>query len=468
MKHLLTLDLELLDEIVISRNSATTGQHRCLPYIPGSGLLGAAASRLYDETDNRMYDIFHSGQVRFGDGRPVAHGQLASWPVPFAWHGDKGGEATHDHDRWLAAGIFSFVAAGVAASGFIQPQQIREGFVSETGERIRPKTRYRMKTAIDRRTGGAAESQLFGYEALARGQRFRATIRSNDAAHLESLRACLNDVIHLGRSRSAQYGRVRVSTSAVATAAPAFLPVALLDGAPHLVLWLASDLAVRNTETGMPTLTPTLHDLGLADLVGGSPAPGRTFVRTRRYIPYNARRGSHDLERQVIVAGSVLCYRLHEPPAPEIAARLAARLADGLGENREAGLGDVVLDPILEQLLLSPHPVFTPLAAPVRVQSVPEPSHPLIAWLRAGEERDDAETSANRWAERKLAALVRVCDSARQYNGIAADLACGPTAAQWGRVQEAAIAHGERTALLNALVGTDAAPAGADSAICKP
>lgn len=462
MMHELVLDLELLDEIVVSRASATAGQHRCLPFIPGATLLGALASRLYDAGDPRMYDLFHSGRVRFGDARPLAAGRHATWPVPLAWHSDKGGDAPHTSDRWRPHAITSLVAVDLRDSGFRQAQQIRDGFVGETDEHVRPLTRYRMKTAIAADTGSAAESQLFGYEALARGQCFRARIAADDAGLLELLRVQPGSVLHLGRSRFAQYGRVRVHAAAPpAPAAPPHLPLLELDGAWHLVLWLASDLAVRNFTTGMPSFTPTLADLGLDDLLAGAPAADKTFVRTRRYRPYNATRGGHDLERQVISAGSVLGYRLDRRPDPAADDRLAARLGAGLGEHREAGLGEIMLDPALARLLLQRTPELSAAAATTPAAPPTRPEHPLVAWLTAGEARDTAESKANAWAEEKLAALRGVYASARRYNGVAPDLPCGPGASQWGRVQETTVAKPEREALLAALFA-------GDSAVCKP
>lgn len=459
MMHALILDLELLDEVVVSRTSATTGQHRCLPFIPGSNLLGAIASTLYDERDGRMFDIFHSGRVRFGDARPLTPSLQSTWPVPLAWHGDKGGGATHDNERWRADAILNLAATGLDDSGFLQPQQIREAFVGETDERVRPRTRYRMKTAIARSTGSAADGQLFGYEALARGQRFRATLSADDAALLEPLRKHLRDVIYLGRSRSAQYGRAKIVS--VKDSRPlSQAPLATLDGVPHLVLWLASDLAARDAGTGMPTYTPGLADLGLDDLVSGVAATEKTFVRTRRYSPFNAKRRAHDLERQVIVGGSVLCYRLERMPDPQLAARLAERLAAGLGEHREAGLGEVVLDAVLKNLLLSRHPVLSPARERVPLPPPAPPDHPLVAWLQAGEHRDTAESKANGWAEQMLGKLLRAYASARRYNGVAKDLDCGPVASQWGRVQDAAIEKTRREDLASALFE-------GDSAICK-
>lgn len=461
MMHELVLDLELADEIVVSRTSATAGQHRCLPFIPGATLLGALASHMYDANDPRMYDLFHAGRVRFGDARPLTAGDRGTWPVPLAWHSDKGGDSPQNGGRWDPRAIASLVAVGLKDSAFQQAQQIREGFVGETDAHVRPRTRYRMKTAIDRATGSAAESQLFGYEALARGQRFRARITADDAGLLETLHAQLGSVLHLGRSRSAQYGRARIlSATQPAPAASPCLPLAELDGVCHLVLWLASDLAVRDVRTGMPTYTPSLADLGLADLLSGGAAVDKTFVRPRRYRPYNARRGSHDLERQVIGAGSVLCYRLDRRPDPVAEAQLGARLAASLGEHREAGLGEIVLAPALTRLLLQRNPEFVAAAAAIPAQPSVRPDHPLVAWLTAGEQRDKGEFEANAWAEKTLAALRGTYASARRYNGIAADLACGPGASQWGRVQETAVSKPDREPLLAALFE-------GDSAVCK-
>ena len=84
-------EVTLKDNVIISQSSATIGQHQSLDYIPGSVFLGIAAARLYSDFDKDQiaWDVFHSGQVRFGNATLAANGER-SMPVPMAFHTRKG------------------------------------------------------------------------------------------------------------------------------------------------------------------------------------------------------------------------------------------------------------------------------------------------------------------------------------------------------------------------------------------
>jgi CRISPR/Cas system CSM-associated protein Csm3 (group 7 of RAMP superfamily) len=73
----------------------------------------------------------------------------------------------------------------------------------------------RMRTAIDGKTGTAAKSQLYGYESLNAGQSFVGKIEWDDSV-AELITPIINifndgEVLHIGRSKTASYGRVKVS-----------------------------------------------------------------------------------------------------------------------------------------------------------------------------------------------------------------------------------------------------------------
>ena len=67
-----TFDITLQQHLIISQQAATAGAHHSHDYIPGSVLLGLAASRLYAQLDeDAAWTLFHSGLVRFGDALPT-------------------------------------------------------------------------------------------------------------------------------------------------------------------------------------------------------------------------------------------------------------------------------------------------------------------------------------------------------------------------------------------------------------
>lgn len=442
------LDCRLLDEVVVSERGATTGSHRTLDYLPGACFLGAAAKALYAELDaGDAFMVFHSGHVRFCNALPAADGEIGR-PVPLALHERKGEPA--DRQRPQGERLFNFChpqGQAECRQNGAQPRQLRTGWLTGSGRLLHVGRSYRMKTAVEATTGRAAEGQLFGYESLHAGQRFIGEVQL-DACIPASLQArlvaCLDGVLRVGRSRSAQYGRVACRVEALPDTAG--LPLA----GDRLALWLQSDLACDRA--GVPTFTPSLAELGLE--TGGTLDAGASFIRTRSYAPYNAHRRLPDLERQVISAGSVLVYRLDSAPAASDAARLAA----GLGNWRECGLGQVVVNP---PLLAAVHPVFAEARPSGQVEwtsSPPAPAdHPLLAWLLAGSGAAEAEARVKAWVEAQVPAWVQRQESARRFNGIAEFELAGPSRTQWGAVREKArLARSDRASLDRQLFAQDA------------
>ncbi|WP_119156874.1 type III-B CRISPR module-associated Cmr3 family protein [Caldimonas tepidiphila] len=419
------LRLELLDDVVFSRRSATAGGHESLDKVPGSALLGWAAAQLYERLGEQAFLVFHSGAVRFRDGLPLSPAGKRCAPVPLAWHENKAaadGGARQD-GRWLAERIFNLAAGGQERMPPLsQPRQLRSGYVGGDGACMRPATRYRMMTAIGE-AGRAAEGQLFGYESLVRGQRFEARIGFEDSVP-EALRRqvldCFEGTIRLGRSRASQYGRVRAELG-TPQAAPA--PTA---GGERLLLWLMSDAWLRTPE-GQPALVPDAEALGLEDARLDRAA---SFLRTRSYSPWNAHRRRHEIERQVLCAGSVIAL---ERPGGFTAQELQ-RLASGIGLGLAQGLGEVRLQ---SPLLATPQPVFTAVSVPAEAApTVPaaRPASTLIGFLARRSGAAQRGSSAQDFVRQALRSLVEELGRIRAFVGCAPETPLGPGRSQWGQL----------------------------------
>ena len=448
----LDLTLTLLDDVVASERPATEGGHASLDYLPGAMLLGAAAARLYARLPrNDAYRLFHSGKLRFGDATPLVDA-LPCWPMPLCWHEKKTEPATVG-DR-LEAGKVRNLQFGAYADG-VQPKQLREGYVRVDGRRLTVSKALRMKTAIDPETGRVQNSQLYGYEAMLAGQSFGARIEADDdlpAALWDGLVDTLLTIetLLLGRSRSAEYGRVRAER----TAKPLLPPPSAHPAQPGmLTLWCMTDLALLD-ERGQPTLEPTPARLGLER---GTLDWDRSFLRFRRFAPWNAHRGCYDLERQVIRRGSVITLDGVDPPLTESERQ---HLLMGIGLYPELGMGRVCLDP---RLLADATPVFEKAVDAESNTRAPahRPDHPLIAWLEASQQRGAERGDAERQAKRLAPELAKRYDLARAFVGLADDLPIGPSPAQWGTVYEhARVANDLATLKLELVDG--------DNAVCKP
>ena len=441
--------IRLLEDLVISERAATLGGHQSLSYLPGATLLGASAARLYAKlTPADAYTCYHAGHVRFGNGLPLADNGSLGYPMPLCLHEAKENPAIKD-SLAQADRVWNFLHCS-GLPGDSQPKQLRDGFLTQGGEVIKPERLLRMKTAIDPDSGRAAEQQLFGYESLREGQVFAATLHI-DTKHVEKdlaekLLDSLRGMRRLGRSRSAEYGRVEIERMEAPQAIPS-------KGGGRAIVWLLSDLALHN-EFGQPTLAPANHHFGLPP---GQLLPEKSFMHARNYAPFNGHYQRHELERQVLSMGSVLYFELDDVLDDTQAEEITRR---GAGLYRQTGLGAFLLNP---PLLETEAPVFT--AAVEKIGAAPEPRSErpaslLLDWLVTREVGDSQRRSDRQQAYAFARELETLYDSARRLGGLPPGEAAGPSPSQWGRVLEAA-RHAGNGGELSKMLFMD------DDAICK-
>ena len=459
----LNLQIELVDELIFSQRSASLGGHGSLHHIPGAALLGVAAARLYKVLTRELaWAAFHSGKLRFGDGLPVSDNGSQGWPMPLCWHHAKG-ETIVKQNRLVLNRVFNLMHCPEGKlpgeDGDRQPKQLREGYVTADGQLLQPDTEFRMRTAINPGTGRAAEAQLFGFQSLAAGQRFHASVdwdKELPALVIENLKAVFDsgDLL-LGRSRSAQFGRARCTLLESPLAEPALAS----EVGEAVSLWLLSDLAA-NDANGMPTLTPTAADLGLP---WGNPVADKTYTRIRSYAPYNTHHQLYGRERQVIAAGSVLSFKVDAPPTASQLADWRIMVNAGLGLYRESGLGRVVLEP---ELLRGVNPVFSgPIPQTPQTPRPEVPVHPFAQWVKQTTDNQDTENERKRWAEQAVLQLVELELNARALAGLGSNDQAGPGKSQWGRVSEVAKTAAQRADSQSVL---HTGLFDQDNGICKP
>lgn len=369
------LRVTLLSEATFTADSATTGAATTLAYVPGATLYGAAAAALAPGRAGALsrvafFQAFVAGEVRFSDGLPEVSGEIAL-PCPLSLHGPKGGPSSGE--AWNLAR---------AERPGEQVEQLRGGFVTSSGHTFVPAVQRGLRTAVGP-DGRARDRHLYGLATLPAGLTFRARLEGADAALVDRVRDALAGRVSLGRSRSAELGLAEI----VVAAAPA-VPVEH-GKTDQFVLLCASDLALRDRDTGAPTLHLTAAALGLPSTY--QILWDRTFVRSRRYSPFNGHRRRPELERQVIVAGSVITVQ-----APAAVERDEVRrwLANGVGEYRNQGLGQVLVDPTL---LASARVPLCPAREPA-ADSLPLPNDALASWV--------AQQAATRRADEHAAEIV--------------------------------------------------------------
>jgi CRISPR-associated protein Csx10 len=393
-----TLEITLESPAVFSESAATTGNHDTLRYIPGRDLLGAAAARLYaDAASEAQVDDWIFGGLRFSDGRPMHDGR-PTVPLPLSWHQPKRSK----NDHW-----YNCAVQRPSDQPVTQEKKHRELHVTDDGATLKVCTQATMRTAVSD-DGRARDGLLFQFSHLTSGQRFLATVSGPDAAVNAAVRVLTSPGIRLGRSRSAEFGAVRVRT---VDAPP---PFKRRRTEQCVRVLLTSDLALLDTETGAPRLTPTPTDFGLG---GECEIDFRhSFLRMRTYSPWHGRRGRPDVERQVISAGSVLVFnKVRDYGA------IGAKEAMGIGLFRAEGLGTFIVDPeIIGKESFTPRRTARPTPA-----DAPIPGDALGRWLERRKEQ-------RRTADHAFEQAQRMVEAARHWR---------PSNAQWGNVREIARRH---------------------------
>ncbi|HCF61174.1 MAG TPA: hypothetical protein DFS52_24650, partial [Myxococcales bacterium] len=380
----LWLRIQLETDVAITESSATVGGHHSLGYVPGAALLGAAARAGYPDGDPDLaWRLFHSGAVRFGAALPLGSDGAPCVPMPLALHYPKGESAKAESDR-LSKSVLNLPRA-MRKEG-VQLKQLREGFLDGALKVTEPSFRSSMRTAVD--GGRAREGFLYTISAMPAGTVLLARVDADDEAGLAEVRQRIVErEVRLGRSRNAEFGRARIEE---AGAVPEGARRAGAPKAEEALFLCLSDLCLRDAASGQPTFEPDPAAFGLPQ--GWRFEPAKSYLRVRRYSPFNAQRRRPDLERHAIVAGSVLVFSGEGTPSAEA---VAAAVAGGVGSYRAEGLGQVLFEPAI---LSGASPAAVSEGKKTEKEApAAAPEGELREWLRAQEQRRVATDDA--WKE---------------------------------------------------------------------
>ncbi len=321
---------KLLTDVIISQSSATDGHQFTLDFIPGSNFLGIAAKELYDDTKLTKEEqllLFHTGDVQFGDAH-VMHKGIRTLRIPASMH----------YPKLQKVEYKCYIHHGHEHIEGEQLKQCRSGFYAFKADekKIYKKevgTNYAIKSAYDYETRRSKDSQMYGYESMEEGLEFLFEVRlSENALKLEKkiCEAFTEKVMRVGRSKTAQYGLVKIST-ADESQFPEYKKQDLNKDNLQIV-YADSRLIFFDTETGLPTFRPTLEDLGFKD---GEIAWEYCQIRTFQYAPWNGTRMTYDADRCGIEKGSVFVIKGAES-IPE---------QNVIGKFKNEGFGKVIYNP---------------------------------------------------------------------------------------------------------------------------
>lgn len=400
----LDLVITLLDPVVIPTEAATGTGPETLDYIPGSILLGVAAKGLYPKLSAiEAFELFHSGNVKFGDALPLTEAGYVCLPSPLSLHKRKDARTP----RSLKESADQIVDFSVSPR-LPDYEKLRGGHVAMDGSGtfMHPAKDVSYRTAIAEDTGLADEGRLYGYQALKRGQRFRSRVSVPKNADLRLLSQALSGEQFIGRAKSSEFGKVCIDCrlGEVWDLAEADAP------ASEQFVWLLSD-AWFHDENGLPSSRPEVTSFEISASINWQ----KSSFGTRRLAPFNATWKARAEERVVVERGSVL--RL-------IGADCVTGLRHvGLGQERGYGLAFVTNRDLTSVLLDRIEPIgrSEEISSPTIVGS------DFLEWLRGRSVAKQDQTEVQVKSLQEFERLKNMYASAQNIAGAPV----GPTSSQW-------------------------------------
>lgn len=426
MNHI-DLLLTLESDVSVPASAATLSGRSSLHYLPGASIRGAVAAQLYERDEDAAFTLFHTHGVQFGNAYPawfdgVSYHSSLPWPLSFKK--PKGGRSDGPTYRNCAAapleGQHSVVREPVwmIASGSAGVQTI--GVRSSGG--------LRTTIATD---GKASDGLLFQMDAITSGQEFVARIHVANAEMTVALVQELDGaLLSIGRSRNAEYGRVRCKVLSEPLSGLGDRGIAASPAVPdRLRLYLLSDVALVDA-LGSPQLVPTPQAFGL-DSDAWRWDPVRSEIDTRSYSPWVGAWCRPDMERYVIIAGSVVTFTRSSGTGPSVdvlSAQCATMSTEGVGRYRYDGLGRVLVEPEwLDGVEIDATPLLSAGDAVARLPGSVE-NEPFIQWVRQEHHASDTFGEVMR----------EVVEFARSTAGKAIIKGRMIPNSQWGQLQYAA------------------------------
>jgi hypothetical protein len=326
MSQTLHFTCTLLSKVVLSARAATEGQVDSLDYLPGAKFMGIVAKGYTDFDDGARHDLFHNGKVRFSNAYPCAKGRHF-YPAPMVYFTKKGSKVT-DGNVYLDHLLSPEVRKENSETG-VQLKQVRKGFVDAAGKHyLTVETDYQLKSAYDADARRSKDSQMYGYFSIPQGAVFAFSVEDTTGKHGDAIRKALVGEHGVGRSRTAEYGRVRIDVAEAPKQ-----PTTQASTTRDVLVYAASDLCFHD-EFGQSKL-PTAQDLGFTN--GAKIDWARTQVRSGEYQSWNTKRWNRNADRWVIKKGSV--FYLQEVSTD------ATKQRNWVGSCQQEGFGQIWSNP---------------------------------------------------------------------------------------------------------------------------
>lgn len=343
MMHVLQYRVETLSPVLITSTSDDGNMVAAAEHITGTSILGMFAGKFISVNDicpekahenERFYRWFLRGVLKFGNAYLSRQRQDKRYvkfvPAPLFIHNKK-------NDPNTAYNL-------IMMEEFEENTKPVRGYVSVNGERYyrdRPDKALHFHHSRKNRTRGhSEEGQIFNYEALAEGQVFDGPI-FGDEAELLAFRDMFGSEKTgvLGRSRQAQYGKVRLLLGEIK---PVGANVTLEENT--VILTLESPLILVN-EFGYPELSVGLLVSYLKERLGPdiNIIVEQAYARTETVENFVGVWKAKRPQQKAFSAGSSFKLTFPSVPEIEIKRKLEQLQAEGIGEQRHEGFGQVRL-----------------------------------------------------------------------------------------------------------------------------
>lgn len=345
----LTYRVKTLAPVVLSRVSGDANLTATFEYIPGSSILGVFATRYALLTkgerggaadlhlDEKFQRWFLGGDLSFGNAYLLARGEYREHPLvptPLSIQTVRRGERFYNllvgeepDQKTVTVGVFC---------AFVDDRLIVEAPEKELNFHHARTDRFR---------GRSTSGELFSYEALSAGQTFTGEI-IGEKEELKRFRDLIGSAFTawLGRSRSAQYGRVEIELLELGQVDPIQKWSSADLSSWECVLHFTSPAIFYNEfgfhDVSLPVIKQYLaRALGTADFT-----LEKGFARTETIESYVAVWKLKRPADRALAAGSVFRLTFPSPIHAELQERLEMLTFTGIGERRLEGFGRVALD----------------------------------------------------------------------------------------------------------------------------
>lgn len=316
----------LKSDVILNQKSASEGENKTLDFIPGNNFLGIVAHNYSDFSPAEAYEVFFSGNVRFGDAHPAGTRGVRTLRASASLFYPKLSDNPKTYYNYhLIEDPYSDEYKR------LQLKQNRKGFYDYSSDmpvECDVKTSFSIKSAYDREHRRSKDSAMFGYEALREGLSLFFDIEADSADILDKVSTYLIGEHRLGRSRSAQYGLVDIEEATFSE-----IPSKGEPFKDNYYTVYADGRLIFLDEYGIPTFQPKASDLGFPE--DAEIAWDKSQIRTFQYAPYNSKRKAFDADRCGIEKGSVFVVKSPITPCE----------SKYIGSYRNEGFGKVIYNP---------------------------------------------------------------------------------------------------------------------------